>query len=247
MQQPPRLYHELADWWPLLSAPDEYEEEAAFFYKKFIDASSTLPCTVLELGSGGGNNASHLKKHLEMTLVDISPGMIEVSRALNPECEHYVGDMRTFRLNRQFDVVFIHDAISFMATPEDLRQAMETAFIHCKPGGIALFAPDNTKENFKPSTGHGGHDGPERSMRYVEWSWDPDPTDQTCVTHYTYMLRDQNGEVQVEHEHQIEGLFSRSLWLELMQNTGFKASSTPLIHSEIEPGSHEVFIGVKAG
>lgn len=246
MLQPPRLYNELADWWPLLSAPEEYEEEAAFFYNKFIDASSTPPRTVLELGSGGGNNASHLKKHFEMTLVDISPGMIEVSKALNTECEHHVGDMRTFRINRQFDVVFIHDAICFMATPDDLRLAMETAFIHSKPGGIVLFAPDHTKENFKPSTDHGGHDGPERSLRYLEWSWDPDPADDTCVTDYAYMLRDQSGTVHIEHDHQIEGLFSRSLWLEMMQSTGFKASSTPLVHSEIETGSHEVFIGVKA-
>lgn len=247
MLEPPKLYNELAEWWPLLSAPDEYEEEAAFFYKKFIDASSTPPRTVLELGSGGGNNASHLKKHLEMTLVDISPEMIEVSRALNPECEHHVGDMRTFRLNQQFDVVFIHDAISFMATPVDLQQAMETAFVHCRPGGLALFAPDNTKENFKPSTGHGGHDGQGRSMRYLEWSWDPDPTDQTCITHYAYMLRDQNGAIHVEQDHQIEGLFPRTLWLELMLKTGFEPSTTPFLHSEVEPGSHELFIGIKAG
>lgn len=26
----PRLYGELASWWTLLSAPEEYEEEAAF-------------------------------------------------------------------------------------------------------------------------------------------------------------------------------------------------------------------------
>ena len=53
------------------------------------------PRTVLELGSGGGNNASHLKAQFRMTLVDRSPGMLAVSRALNPECEHVEGDCAT--------------------------------------------------------------------------------------------------------------------------------------------------------
>ncbi|MHC4615594.1 MAG: class I SAM-dependent methyltransferase, partial [Planctomycetota bacterium] len=57
---------------------------------------------VLELGSGGGNNASHLKKWFDMTLVDLSPHMLEVSRALNPECSHQQGDMRTVRLGTLF-------------------------------------------------------------------------------------------------------------------------------------------------
>ena len=42
------------------------------------------PETLLELGSGGGNNASFLKMRFDMTLVDLSPGMLEVSRAALP-------------------------------------------------------------------------------------------------------------------------------------------------------------------
>lgn len=48
-----------------------------------------------------------------MTLVDLSPEMLTTSCALNPECEHLPGDMRTVRLGRLFDAVFIHDAIIY--------------------------------------------------------------------------------------------------------------------------------------
>ncbi len=83
---PPRLYDELASWWPLLSAPAEYAEEAEFYRKALVDACDRPPRSLLELGSGGGNNASHLKAHFdEMTLVDCSPAMLAVSRTLNPE------------------------------------------------------------------------------------------------------------------------------------------------------------------
>ena len=86
---------DLAPWWPLLSAPADYEEEAAFFGDALSAAADRPPRTVLELGSGGGNNASHLKARFDMVLVEPSEGMRAVSRALNPECEHVDGDMRT--------------------------------------------------------------------------------------------------------------------------------------------------------
>src|SRR5215475_12458950 len=83
----PTLYGELASWFHLLSSPADYAEEAEFARNLIMEANSTLPITVLELGSGGGNNASHLKAHFQMTLVDLSRGMIELSRTRNPECE----------------------------------------------------------------------------------------------------------------------------------------------------------------
>src|SRR5260370_768990 len=87
----------------------------------------TAPLTVLELGSGGGNSAFHLKAHFAMTLVDLSPRMLLVSRKLNPECEHIRGDIRTLRLGRTFDAVFVHDAICHMTTEPDLRAVLQTA------------------------------------------------------------------------------------------------------------------------
>ena len=111
-----KLYDELAEWWPLFSAPEDYAEEAAFFARVLTEACEPAPRTVLELGSGGGNNALHLKSKFEMTLVDLSPQMLAVSRALNPECEHREGDMRTVNLGRTFDAVFIHDAIAYMTS-----------------------------------------------------------------------------------------------------------------------------------
>ena len=105
----PRLYEELAEWWPTFSTPQGYREEAAFFNRVLTKTSAPPPLTVLELGSGGGNSAFHLKARFAMTLVDISPNMLAVSRALNPDCEHIEGDIRAVRLERTFDAVFVHD------------------------------------------------------------------------------------------------------------------------------------------
>ena len=239
------LYNQLAAWWPLLSAPADYAEEAAFYAAQLVAAGTAPARTLLELGSGGGNNASHMKKHFRMTLVDLSPGMLAVSRDLNPDCEHLEGDMRTVRLGRQFDRVFIHDAIVYMTTIDDLRRAIETAYIHCRPGGAVLFAPDHVKENFRPGTDHGGEDDGSRGLRYLEWTWDPNPTDTTYTVDYACLLRESSGAVHVEHDRHTEGLFSRDEWMQLIADVGFQPKNIPFEHSELEPGSYELFVGTK--
>lgn len=205
------------------------------------------PRTLLELGSGGGNNASHLKARFEMILVEPSPGMLAVSRALNPDCEHVQGDMRTARLGRQFDAVFVHDAVCYMTTQSDLRLAIETAFVHCRPGGAALFAPDFVRENFRSSTDHGGHDSHTAGLRYLEWTWDPDPSDTTYLVDYAYLVRAPDGSVRVEHDRHVEGLFGRADWLRLLSQAGFQPAVVPIEHSELEPGSHEAFVAKRPG
>jgi SAM-dependent methyltransferase len=237
----PKMYGELASWFHLLTSPDDYVVEAEF-YGRVLTESADIPVkTVLELGSGGGNNASHMKAHFDLTLTDLSPEMLELSRRLNPRCEHIRGDMRTLRLGRQFDGVFVHDAISYMTTEEDLRAAIVTAFEHCKPGGAAVFGPDEVAENFDSRTDHGGHDGRGRSLRYLEWTWDPDPGDKTYLVDYAYMLR-EGDDVRVEHDRHVCGLFSRATWVRLLEESGFRAERRAGIEGET---ALDVFVGVR--
>ena len=130
------MYSDLAPWFHLLTHPSDYWEEAAFVTRVVDEVVGPDAQTLLELGSGGGNNASHLKARFTCTLTDLSPEMLALSRSLNPECEHVEGDMRTLRLGRTFDVVFVHDAIGYLTSEEDLAAAIETAAVHVRPGGV---------------------------------------------------------------------------------------------------------------
>jgi SAM-dependent methyltransferase len=239
-----KLYAALADWWPLLSPPEEYEEESGHYARLLREACTGEARTLLELGSGGGSNASFLKRHFGCTLVDLSPRMLAQSRRLNPDCEHLEGDMRAVRLGRQFDVVFVHDAVCYMTTREDLARAIETAFVHCRPGGAALFAPDYLCETFVPSSDCGGTDDGRRGLRYLEWTWDPDPDDTTYTVDYAYLLREPDGTVHVEHDRHVEGLFSRAEWLGALRGAGFVAECVPLVHEEIDRVV-DVFLGTR--
>ncbi|GIF78141.1 class I SAM-dependent methyltransferase [Asanoa siamensis] len=234
-----RFYGDLASWWPLISPAEEYREEAAFVATLLRPASS-----VLELGSGGGHNAVHLKRHFSITLSDLSPGMLAESRKINPELAHHQGDMRTMRLGQRFDAVFAHDAIEYMTTEADLRAAIDTAYVHTKPGGRAVFVPDDTTESFTPETDHGGVDGPDgRAARYLSWSYDPDPGDTTTVTEYAFLLRDNGATISVHERHET-GLHSSDTWLRLLRAAGFAPAAVTEETSE-DRRPRTLFIGTR--
>jgi SAM-dependent methyltransferase len=235
-EQSLRMYGDLARWWPLLSPPSHYVEEAADLLPALRTAPDRPPHTLLELGSGGGSLAYHLKHEFQLTLTDRSPDMLAVSRALNPDCEHVLGDMRSLDLGRQFDLVLIHDAIMYCTDAAAVRAALATAARHCRPGGATVILPDCVKETFEPDTDHGGEDGSDgRALRYLEWSTDPDPGDDTFQTLYVFVLKESDGRTHVEHDLHVNGLFARVAWLEWLGAAGF------LTTSRIDPWKRDVF------
>jgi SAM-dependent methyltransferase len=218
-----RLYRELAEWWPLISPPTEYAGDAAAIEREF--AAAAVPVrTLLDLGSGGGHIAKHLSRNRSVTLVDLSADMLAVSRQLNDGCQHVQGDMRTIRLGREFDAVLLHDSVDYVTSQVDLALVIGTAFAHCRPGGIAVFAPDHTAETFRPGTGAGGgRDASGRQASFTERTTDPDPGDSWILAEYEFTLRDTDGTVTVVPEAHRLGSFRRATWLALLTAAGFTA------------------------
>jgi len=243
-----KLYEELAEWWPLISPPADYAEEAGEYLRLFRGAATGPIQSMLELGSGGGNNASFLKRECSLTLVDLSERMLAMSRALNPECEHLAGDMRTVRLGRVFDAVFVHDAVVYMTTEADLRAALETVAVHLRPGGVALVAPDDTLETFAPSEQVEGADepvGPDglgRSVRYLMWSLPLEPGSTATAEHFALLLKERDGSVRCVHDAHSFGVFPRATWLRLFDEVGLDARLEP---RTIEGNEYDTFVAIK--
>jgi SAM-dependent methyltransferase len=239
-----RLYSELAPWYQLVTHPSDYAEEADHI-ARVVDAAGIGPATtLLELGTGGGANASYLKSRFECTLTDLSEEMLQVSRSLNPECEHVRGDMRTLRLGRTFDTVLLHDAVMYMTSEEDLRAALVTAAEHLRPGGVLVVTPDATRETFAPGTRNGGHDGPDgRSLRYLEWTTDPDPEDSTYESDLVMLLREPGKPLRIERDHHVVGLFADSTWRALLEDAGLEVVEVGV--EDPFAGEHAVFVARK--
>ena len=249
-----RLYSELAEWWPLLDDPADYAEEAGVYGDLLAEACDAPIESLLELGSGGGNTASHLKQHFRrLVLTHLSEDMLAVSRALNPECEHRAGDMRTLRLGT------------------DVRRGLRPRrrLLHDDGGGPAPRCGDRVGALPARRCGAvraglrarelpgGGDDGwlrraaaPRelagecpRGLRYLEWVWDPDPRDTEYLVDFAFLLRERDGSVRAVQDRHVEGLFARDRWLDLLASVGFEARSVPLVLSDVESGRHEMFAG----
>jgi hypothetical protein len=151
--------------------------------------------------------------------------MLALSRTLNPECEHLEGDMRTLRLEREFDVVFIHDAIGYLTTEHDLAAAVETAAVHARPGGVVILTPDATTEIFKPATDHGGHDGDDgRSLRYLEWTHAA--RGSTYDVDYLIIARGPGDDLRIVHDRHTLGVFPEATWRRLIADAGLELVDT---------------------
>jgi SAM-dependent methyltransferase len=239
-----RLYGELAPWFHLITHPSEYAQEADHLLR-LVEAAEIGPAkTLLELGAGGGNLASHLTRRFACTLTDLSEDMLALSRALNPQAEHIVADMRSLRLGREFDIVLAHDAIGYMTSEADLGAAIRTAAVHLKPGGLAIFIPDAITEIFATGTDHGGSDDADgRGARYLEWTHGVNPDGHSFDVDYAVLVKEPGKPVRVELETHRIGLFPRRTWLDLMQAAGL----APLSLSVEDPyeGEHAVFAARK--
>jgi len=226
----PRLYGELAGYWPLVSPHEEYEDGA-----ESLRAALGAPCdgrALLDLGSGGGHHLHALLRDFRATAVDLSPGMQAVSRALHPEVEHVVADLRDVRLGRVYDAVLLHDAVSYMLGEGDLAAAFATAAAHLDPGGVLVVAPDWFGETFPDRTAvfeTRERDGVE--LTYFDYTWDPDPSDTLVRVDMTMLVR-EGDDVRMEEDRHVMGLFPRATWLDLLQRAGFEVEERPHVASD---------------
>ena len=192
---------------------------------------------------GGGHNLSHLTADFECTAVDLSPNMLALSQALNPGVAHHVGDMRDIRLDRTFDAVLVHDAVSYLLTEQDLQETFATAAAHLRPGGVLMVAPDWVQETFPDGWVYTwDRQQGDIEVNIQEVMLDPDPDDTQVESTYTYTIK-KDGQTTIEVDTHITGLFPLNTWTDLMGQAGFSVQVRALPPNEGGYGSW-LFIGL---
>jgi SAM-dependent methyltransferase len=223
----PRMYTDFARYWPLISAPADYANEARHWRDALRARLGPGRHTILELGVGGGNNLSHLTAEFDAVAADLSPAMIEQARKINPGVELHVGDMRTIRLGRKFKAVLIHDAICYMLTEDDLRRTFATAAAHLDKGGVFITSPDWFGETFRnPDASSGSNTDGWTTFTSFDYAFDPDPADTTYECLMWYLIL-EDGRLRVEQDRHVMGLFPLATWTRLMEEAGFAAEKVP--------------------
>ncbi len=238
-----RLYNDLAHLWPVISPPEEYLEEATYWREALRARLGPGRHRILELGIGGGHLLSHLTADFQATGVDISEKMLALSRLLNPGVDHHLGDMRTVRMGGTFGAVLVHDAIGYMLSENDLRAVFATARAHLERDGVFIVAPDWFRDTFPgTSVQHWIRRKNELELTFIEYRHHPDPSDTTIESLFFFILRN-GGEVRVEQDRHLTGLFPLDTWLKLLGQAGFEVEHVSFPSYEGGYGGH-LLVGV---
>jgi ubiquinone/menaquinone biosynthesis C-methylase UbiE len=244
-----KAYNDLAwteDWFV---EPSDYEDEVSCYISLINKYASSHPTTLLHLGSGAGGMDRVFKRHFSVTGVDISPGMIAKARSANPDIEYIEGDMRSLRLNRQFDAVVIPDSIDYMLTLNDLDKAFKTAVHHLKLNGILLVV-GKTQEIFHNNNFAytGEKDGIHITL--LENNYINPSTPNSYEAILIYLIRQQE-ELTIHMDRHVLGLFSQKNWERVFRDNDL------VLHQSFLDGVYDkyllgegkypmqVFIGVK--
>jgi ubiquinone/menaquinone biosynthesis C-methylase UbiE len=210
----------------LLAIPAEYEDEVQVYIDLLKRIAAEPPVTLLHLGSGAGGHDWIFKRHFNVTGVDLSRGMLDIARVAHPEIEYIEGDMRTIQLNRQFDAVAIPDSIDYMASLEDLRQSIQTATAHLKPGGVLLIVA-KTEESFRNNNFAYTGEKDDVHVTLLENNYINPLNPNTYEATFLYIIR-QQGELTIHTDHHVLGLFSQATWEMLFANAGLTMLKTDL-------------------
>jgi SAM-dependent methyltransferase len=227
-----RLYQDLSWLWPLWGDPDgDYAEWCNRVTQLIRHHAQRETHTLLNMGCGGGKNAYNLKRNFAVTGIDISPAMLDLARKLNPECAFLIADMRDCDLGRQFDAILIDDAVSYMVNRSELRAVFAMAYHHLSPGGVMVVSPDETTETFhqnatRVSYAEAKSKPANLDVVFIENYYDPDLTDDVYDGLILYLIR-ENGELRIEPDHHLLGLFPLDIWLTTLREVGFEVHEDP--------------------
>lgn len=207
-----------------MSPPESYVEEVATFRTRFLRHGVQDGARLLHLGSGGGSIDYHLKQWYDVTGMDLSPAMVAHASRLNPEVRYHVGDMRTLRLAERFDGVLVHDAISYMTTLDDLVAVYRNAAAHLPIGGVMVALPEEIPERVAQARADvETHIDAHRRVTILELDHDPDPTDHTFENLFVFLIW-EDGDLRVEVDRHINGVFALDEFVGAMEAAGFDAS-----------------------
>ena len=115
--------------------PEPNEETPQMCLRMFARFLESPPSSILDIGCGTGRDLAALSRDCpDCWGVDYLETMIRYARGRHPKLHFQVGDMRTLRLQRSFDVILcMGSALMYALTNEEVDQVLHTFVLHAHP------------------------------------------------------------------------------------------------------------------
>jgi SAM-dependent methyltransferase len=128
-----------------------YATEAGRLRKLIQRYKKSQGKTLLDVACGTGMHLSFLRQKFRVEGLDLDSKLLLIARKRNPGARFHQGDMTSFDLGKQFDVVTcLFSAIGYVKTLRRLRRTIRCMARHLKPGGVLIVEPWLTPERFTP-------------------------------------------------------------------------------------------------
>lgn len=225
MPSPDRPFTTSADEYDVIYQSLPYDEQAAHITTAIRERRPSA-ATLLEVGCGTGQFLVRLRNTFTVEGLDISSEMLDVARRRVPGVTLHVGDMRTFRLEREFDaVVCLFSSIGYMTTSEDLGRALENMASHLATGGVLIVDPWFTPDGMIP--GYLGANLERRDQGHVVARLSHSRIDgRRSVMDMHHLVGDADSGVRYYVERHEMGLFTDEEYARLFAELGLEAVRT---------------------
>lgn len=142
MARTPRMFGDLAKYYDLQYSRKDYGAEVHRLEAMARRYGRSGGTSWLDVACGTGRHLELLRRRHACEGVDASREMLRVARRRLPGVPLVRGDMRTFHLGREFDVVScLFSAVAHLRTERDLAQAFANFARHTRPGGVVIVEP----------------------------------------------------------------------------------------------------------
>jgi ubiquinone/menaquinone biosynthesis C-methylase UbiE len=136
------MYKQFAKYYDIIYQWKDYKSESLTLRKLIKKHKSSEGREMLDVACGTGNHIQYLKKYFNITGVDLDKDMLAIARKKLPDIKFIRGDMRSFRLNKLFDVIVcLFSAIGHLKTYSNLEKTIKNFSRHLKPGGVMVVEP----------------------------------------------------------------------------------------------------------
>jgi ubiquinone/menaquinone biosynthesis C-methylase UbiE len=235
------LYAELAQYYDRVYALKDYKRESEELRQLILENQRSQGQDLLEVGCGTGSYLQHFENDFSCTGVDISPAMLRIAKKRLKKTGLLQGDMRTFDLGREFDIVLcLFSSIANLKNYRELRQTMKNFSRHLKTGGVLILGPWKHPKQFPPGVPRlFTYDSPDLKLARIDF---PKRRGAKSILDFHWLIAEKNKQVRyiAEDRHELTE-FSERQYMESMR----AANLSPRFVQAKPPATIGLYVAVK--
>ena len=218
------MFDKSADIYDALYFFKDYVAEAAEIHR-LIQERKPGARTLLDVACGTGAHLEHLGRNYEVEGLDLEGALLEMARARLPDVSLHKGDMVSFELDKNYDVVTcLFSSIGYVETETNLRRAIEAMAKHLGPRGVLIVEPW-----LEPDIFTDGHldmtlvDQPDLKIARMNRSH---IEDGASVLDFHYLVARRDGISHFTETHRL-GLFTKDQHIRAFEAAGLSVDHDP--------------------